>query len=176
LVFNYDFPDKRYHSRNKRGEPLYTSAELADLWFQGFNTIGEVTAESAVYCAKYALKKVTGDPAYAHYEFVDGDGVISAREPEFAIMSRRPGIGASYYEKYGSEVRDLDSVVIDGREVKTPRFYDERSKRVDEYLMLRHKRDRKHSAVLNKADNTPERLRVKEEIMVRAAAKKERSL
>lgn len=176
LLFNCHFPDMRYHTRNKRGEPLYTSAELADLWFQGFNTIGEVTFDSAVYCAKYALKKVNGDEAFQHYEFIDGDGVVYDRQPEFALMSRRPGIGGHYYEKYGQEVRDNDSVVIDGREVRPPRFYDVKSEAIDERAMVRVKRKRKLMAVLNKSDNTPERLRVKEELVRRAVEKKERSL
>lgn len=177
LIFGYDFPDRRFHQKNMRGENLYTSDECLELWPFGFNTLGEVTFESAIYCAKYALKKVNGAQRESgHYVVYDSDGVLYEREPEFALMSRRPGIGAGYYERFGNEVRDHDSIVIDGREVRPPMFYDKRTEAIDEGLMLRHKRKRKRMAVLNKADNTPARLAVKEELMIRAAEKKERKL
>lgn len=176
LMFNYDFPDKRFYTNNKRGEPLFVSEELRELWYQGHSTIGEVTFDSAVYCAKYALKKVNGDAASEHYAVYDSDGIVYDRIPEFALMSRRPGIGATYYEKYGKEVRDHDSVIVNGREVNPPRFYDVRTERLHPETYDRLKRKRKRLAVLNRLDNTPERLRVKEVLMVKAAEKKERKL
>jgi hypothetical protein len=142
----------------------------------GHCTIGEVTFDSAVYCAKYALKKVTGEISSAHYEFIDIDGVVHDRRPEFAVMSRRPGIGAEYYERYGSEVRALDSVVVSGLEVRPPRFYDNKSKVISPDVFEGFKRKRKRFAVLNRSDNTSERLRVKEVLMIKAAEKKERLL
>jgi len=174
LIFNYDFPDKKYHGRNMRGEPLYSSAELGELWFQGFNTIGEITMDSAIYCAKYALKKINGDKAYEHYEFITDDGVVYSREPEFALMSRRPGIGAAYYEKFGNEIRDLDNVIVSGRERRPSRYYDTKSEAIDANQFERHKRRRKRLAVLARFDNTPERLAVKERLMQIAAEKKEK--
>lgn len=187
LIFNYDFPDKLIFSKNGRGEIIYTSAECSELWPLGFNSIGEVTMESAVYCAKYAMKKLnisdaSSDEAKAAYEkryvVYDADGVVYERVPEFAIMSRRPGIGASYYEKYGREVRDHDAVVVSGRECRPPRFYDTRSEGCDPSGFAVVKAERKRAAVKDvvKADNTPERLRVKEKLLQYAADKKERKL
>lgn len=174
LLFNCSFPDMVFFRHNKRGEALCISKELSELWGKGFCTIGEVTFDSAVYCAKYALKKVTGDAAAEHYFFVDDDGICHDKLPEFAVMSRRPGIGALYYEKYGSEVLAHDSVVVNGREVRPPRFYDGRSELVDAGRLEAHKRRRKRLAVLNRKDNTKERLRVKERIALMAAEKKDR--
>lgn len=185
LLFNCGFPDMLFHSYNKRGEPLYTSKELSDLWGKGFATIGEVTFDSAVYCAKYALKKInvskaSTPEARAEYDrkylVIDEDGVCYGRRPEFAIMSRRPGIGRAYYEKFGAEVRAHDSVVLGGREVRPARYYDVCSGEVDPEGMERRKRERKRVAVLNRSDNTPERLRVKERLMEIAAERKERKL
>jgi hypothetical protein len=181
LLFNCRFVDRVYFGNNLRGEPLFVSKELDSLWSVdgsnlGHSTIGAVTFDSAVYCAKYALKKVNGEMAVSHYEFIDIDGVVHDRRPEFAIMSRRPGIGAGYYERYGSEVRALDSVVVSGLEVRPPRYYDVRSEQCDPALFAGFKRKRKRLAVLNKSDNTCERLRVKEKLMLIAAEKKERKL
>lgn len=176
LLFNCSFPDRLHFTVNKRGEPLYTSKELTEIWGMGHCTIGEVTFDSAVYCAKYALKKVTGDAAKDFYTVYDEDGICYERVPEFALMSRRPGIGSMYYEKFGAEVRAHDSIVVDGKEVRPPRFYDARSEKIDPDSFERFKRKRKRMAVLNRADNTPERLRVKETLMIKAAEKKERKL
>lgn len=179
LLFNCGFGDQLFHTYNKRGEALYTSKELDGFWSvdgecMGHCTIGEVTFDSAVYCAKYALKKVTGDAAAEHYAVFDSDGVVYDRRPEFAVMSRRPGIGAGYYEKFGQEVRDHDSIIVNGHEVRPPRFYDTRSECIDNALFNLNKRKRKRLSVLNRADNTEERLRVKEVLMITAAKKKER--
>lgn len=175
LLFNCHFEDMKYQTRNFRGDPIYSSAELRELWFQGFNTIGEVTLDSAIYCAKYCIKKVSGDPAMAHYEWVsDIDGVVYDRQPEFGTMSLKPGIGAGYYEKYGNEVRDHDSVIVNGRVTRPPRYYDVKSEGVDSDKFGEHKKRRKRLAVLNKADNTPERLAVKEELMTINYEKKEK--
>lgn len=97
LLFNVGFDDLRLHGVNKRGEPLYVSEECSSLWSVdgrelGFVTLGAVTFDSAVYCAKYALKKVTGDPAKDHYTVYDESGECFERVPEFAVMARRPGI------------------------------------------------------------------------------------
>lgn len=190
LLFNCGFSDMRRIGVNARGENLYTSAELSRLWSRdedemGYCTIGEVTFDSAVYCAKYALKKMNlpedapqsvRDEYARRYEVYDEDGVCITRKQEFAIMSRRPGIGAGYYERYGKEVLAHDSVVVDGREVRPPRFYDVRSadRSPDEFAVVKARR--KLMAVRAKSDNTPERLRVKEKLMEIAAEKKERKL
>ncbi|AXH75805.1 MAG: replication initiator protein [Microviridae sp.] len=187
LLFNCPFTDLVRWSSGKRGEPLYTSRELSELWGKGHCSLGEVTYESAVYCAKYGLKKlkVNADSPPAireeyerRYVVYDADGVVYERVPEFAVMSRRPGIGADYYNKYGKEVRDHDSVVVSGRKVRPPRFYDGRSEVVDPERFEELKAARKREAVkeVNKADNTPERLRVKEEILKAAEKRKERNL
>ena len=192
LLFNVRFGDVRVHGHNLRGEPLYTSAELSGLWSNdggktsmGFCTLGEVTFDSAVYCAKYAMKALNisdesppeARKAYEErYVVYDADGVVHERAREFAVMSRRPGIGAGYYEKYGAEVRAHDSVVVNGMEVRPPRYYDTKSDNLDSDAFARLKRKRKRLAVLAKADNTQERLRVKERLAVIAAEKKERKL
>lgn len=39
-------------------------------------------------------------------------------------MSRRPGIGARWFKKYGDGVYAHDSVIVRARECKPPRYYD----------------------------------------------------
>ncbi|UDN67786.1 replication initiator protein [robinz microvirus RP_117] len=176
LLFNCELTDLVFYTYNKRGEPLYTSKELTDCWQLGHVTVGAVTFDSAVYCAKYALKKVNGEHAKSHYCVYDADGLVFDRSPEFAVMSRRPGIGAMYYEKYGEEIRNHDNVIVAGKPSRPARFYDERSELRDSAMFALIKKKRKRLSVLARDDNTEERLRVKEKLMITAAIKKERVL
>lgn len=114
LLFNHDFQDRRFFS--KRGDcRVYTSDSLSKLWPFGFSVVGEVTFESAAYVARYVMKKVTGDRAEGHYQ---------GRKSEYTTMSRRPGIGARWYEKFKTDVYPRDGVVVRGRVTRPPRFYD----------------------------------------------------
>lgn len=121
-VFNFDFLDKELI---REGEfKLYTSKKLEELWENGLCSIGEVSFESAAYVARYVAKKVTGDVAAEHYRFVDGDGVVHDRHPEFARMSLKPGIGRYWLEKFHEDVYPEGEVVSRGRLVKPPRYYE----------------------------------------------------
>ena len=39
-------------------------------------------------------------------------------------MSRRPGIGHGWYERFASDVYPSDEVIIKGRSMRPPRYYD----------------------------------------------------
>lgn len=155
LLFGMEFPDKKFYKKSPTGENLYWSPVCEELWPDGFNVIGDVTFESAAYCARYVTKKVTGDMARAHYGF---------RVPEFPMMSRNPGIGMKWFEKYGKEAYAHDSVIMNGKEVRPPRFYDTKFELVDSDRLELLKAKRKRAALKHRADNTPERRRVKEAI------------
>lgn len=126
LLFGCDFPDKvRCGERGKF--PVWQSAELERLWPFGRAELGSVTFESAAYVAAYVVKKVTGSEERkdAAYGVVDGEtGEVVRREAEFALMSRRPGIGRPWLERFGCEVYPGDGVVVRGRLMRPPRFYD----------------------------------------------------
>ncbi len=114
LLFNFDFPDKYLWS--SRGDyPVWRSDLLVSLWPFGQSEIGSVSFDSAAYVARYVMKKVTGAKAAEYY----GD-----MQPEYATMSRRPGIGKKWFDEFKSEVYASDSVVMSGKLVKPPHFYD----------------------------------------------------
>lgn len=114
LLFNHGFPDRKLYTE-RNGIRLYVSDALSKLWPFGFSTIGDVTFESASYVARYSLKKVTGYSAEAHY---------GSRKPEYITMSRRPGIGKGWYEKFKTDVYPRDRVIVRGFPSRPPRFYD----------------------------------------------------
>lgn len=122
ILFGFDFPDKvlRREVFNPKtpGQyvPYYNSKSLEELWPFGISIIGDVTFESCAYVARYILKKVTGEKADAHY---------NGLAPEYITMSRRPGIGHSFYLKYWRDMYPQD-VCIDSRGFKgrPPAYYD----------------------------------------------------
>lgn len=123
-LFGIDFPDKEVWSVRK-GVTLYRSDILEKLWPFGFSLIGEVTFESAAYCARYVLKKVLGDRAEDHYRRLDREtGEITDLLPEYTTMSRRPGIGRSWFERYEGDLFPKDFVTLRGVRYKSPRYYD----------------------------------------------------
>lgn len=176
-IFGFDFSDKQlYAVRNN--VPLYTSKGLMDLWTDskgnsiGYSTIGEVTFESAAYVARYCTKKITGAKAEDHYK---------GRMPEYCTMSRMPGLGRMFYEKFKDDFYRNDINVIRGNVVCKParyydKLYDQTSGKLIPRLETLKKGDkietniksfdlikhRRMSASLKNPDNDPDRLDVKE--------------
>lgn len=133
-LFGENFSDDRNGwSITKQGNPLFTSKRLSEVWGNGQAFIGELTFESAAYVARYCLKKVTGEKAEAHYQ---------GRRPEYVTMSRRPGIGQGWFQKWAREVYPSDSVVMRGREMLPPPYYDKLLEAVDPGLFKRVKEER----------------------------------
>jgi len=168
LLFNCDFSDKLFYSKNARGDVYYTSKCVSDLWPDGFNILGDVTFDSAAYVARYCLKKVSGVRGVS--------AVYGDREPEFTAKSNRPGLGTAYYLKYGNEVRAHDNVIVHGKEVRPPRFYDSMTEVVDPALFLIIKKNRLKKARLFRADNCVDRRRVREIIAIKRCKQQERSV
>lgn len=161
-LFNFDFADKiSFGKRN--GFPIWRSPDLETLWPFGNSEIGTVTFESAAYVARYIMKKVTGPLAQGWYLELDEDsGEVTSVLPEYTTMSRRPGIGAEWYARYGKEVFPADSVVSRGRLVKPPRYYFGKYELQDALGAVEVARERRRSRRLE--DETPERLLVREQV------------
>lgn len=164
LLFNIDFADKQIIS-DKDGIRLYTSQSLSRLWPYGYNTIGEVTFESAAYCARYVTKKMYGEKADEHYTRVfPSTGEIVNIEPEYTTMSRRPGIGKDWFKQYRDDVYPKDFVTVRGKKIKPPVFYDRMLEVEDPEYMEKIKMRRKRDALKRSDDNTGLRLLEKEQV------------
>lgn len=127
ILFGIDFvKSQKYLKKNKYGDSLYKSDELNDLWSHGFCTIGECNQNSANYVAGYIIKKKTGLEGDLEYERVDTQtGEILQVRPPYNNMSRRPGIGATWFRKYRTDVYPHDYVVDSkGNQSKPPSYYD----------------------------------------------------
>jgi hypothetical protein len=164
LLFGLDFSLDRYlWSKNYRGEALYRSESLERLWPFGHSMIGDVSASSASYVARYIFKKVTGDLAEQHYRYIHPvTGQEVQQNPEFVTMSRKPGLGTEWFNRYSCDVFPSGFVTVEGSKRPVPRFY--RNKLSDEQKeLLRQKAEAFQET--RKADAEIPRLQVREEVL-----------
>lgn len=165
-LFGCFFDDREPFRLLDSGCKVYTSKTLERLWPFGFSSIGDVTFESAAYVARYVMKKVTGPLADEHYRIINyATGEFVDRVPEFCQMSLKPGIGATWFEKYKREVFPRDRVVVNGVETRVPKYYDkllaeEPTLMSDEIEFKRYVK----SLELLASESSPERLRVREQV------------
>ena len=83
---------------------------------------------------------------------------------EFVLMSRRPGIGSAWIEKFCSDVYPRGIRVIKGLDTPSCKFYDSRYEvsNPDGFAALKRERDARR--LLAAKDNTPRRLLDKETV------------
>lgn len=174
-LFGMDFDDKKYFTTLPSGAHIYRSAELEQLWKCGNSSIGDVTFESAAYVARYCVQKVTGKNADDHYRRRDADGEYFL-PPEFNVMSRRPGIGKPFLDKWKSDIYPHDYVIVRGQKMKPPKFYDQQFKASDPDTFEQMQFERERLGRANWEDNTPARLGDKAEVAAARAAFLKRSL
>lgn len=112
ILFNYAPGDARHEKDNDRGEPLYTSKEIDDLWKKGRADFGAVTLESAAYVARYTIKKLEhGEEADRLYKPIHR-------------TSCKHAIGKRWIEKYWRSTFDRGYIILqDGSPAPIPRYY-----------------------------------------------------
>lgn len=119
IVFNWKPDDLYFFKRDKSGEVLYRSPIVERLWSYlvpnkegdlerisiGFSSVGDLTFNSARYCAKY-LQKFQQMPKQC--------------VPAFTGASNRPGIG---YFAISPEILFKGGIYKNGRKYPIPRYY-----------------------------------------------------
>lgn len=137
ILFGYRPKDAQYLSIPFRKHNLYRSEEIERSWKKGQIAFGEVTFESAQYVSKYCHKLITGELSNEHY----GD-----RIPEFALMSRNPGIGKNWYVKHHKDLFPRDECkfrrggkIID---MSVPKYYTNlyEQENPDDYARIKRER------------------------------------
>lgn len=166
ILFGDDFRDQIHSTRTTdRGHPVWMSKRLDALWGLGLAEVGSVSFESCAYVARYITKKFTGSRKDIYYTHVDEKtGEVFDLHPEYATMSRRPGIGALHFEKFRNEIYPNDEIVVRGKLCKPPKFYDKLLEKHDE-LSYRELKDQRESALAlspTREHRSPDRLEVRE--------------
>lgn len=177
-LYGVDFTeDRTSYTNTPQGHTLFTSKTLDKIWGKGQCWIGNLSFDSAAYVARYILKKVNGDDAAKHYENVNLEtGDIVPTLPEYITMSLKPAIGANWYERYKSDVFPRDECIMQGAQVKPPKYYTRRLEKSDAKLYRKIKAERIKTAKKRSADNTPERLAVRLEVKTAQISSLKRNL
>jgi len=168
ILFNTDFSDKVFWKETNK-LPLYRSALLEKTWGKGFCSVGAATFQSAAYVARYVTKKVTGTPAATHYTVTNPrTGEVIQLRPEYLQPSRGgrtgKGIASDWIEEFSADVWPDDFVVVEGRKVRPPRFYEKQLADADPDLHSKVKRQRSLKNRLHAENQTPARLVVREKV------------
>lgn len=160
-LFGMDFDDK-VELRKIKDITLYTSEELTRIWGFGHTSIGEVTFESAAYCARYVLKKKLGEGDLQHVLLDEETGELITVVQPFAVMSLARAIGNQWLSKNHADIygHDKDFLVMRGKKLKPPKYFDRLYDTIDNDRMERIKKQRKE----NRTERTLEQLRAHEKI------------
>lgn len=113
-LFNIDvtaFNDVKKIGVSGAGYPIFTSERIEKIWGKGFITIGELTAESAAYIARYMLKKQKGPEKEWYYE---SQGLV----PEMTRSSTHNGIAHDYIIENAEKLAGSDALYVPRRNKK----------------------------------------------------------
>lgn len=158
ILFNLRLPDQQEFENG-----TFRSSNLEKLWGNGHCVIDHVTPASSAYVAGYTQSKV--DRCRANEAIDVETGEVFERRPPFAVMSRRPGIGAYWWSKYRGDLFPHDFAVQEGKKYKVPRYYMEKFKKEsplvsEEVAYERYLR----SQEADPQESTPERRAVREAV------------
>ena len=168
ILYGLNFKsDRKLYKKTSQNNILYTSETLTKIWGQGFALIGEVTLQSVQYVCRYTLKKKYGDEAKTHY---------GKRTPEYITASNRPAIGRKFFEQYQTDMYPHDYISFNGRKTKIPKYYDRLLQNVNEKLYELIKISRRKKALENAHLNTPEQLKLREQVLYERMKKLRRGL
>lgn len=131
ILFGLKLDDLQPISISPLGHKYYTSEIIKSCWVTekeegkkpeslGFHKIGACTFETCAYVARYVTKKHKG---------IDSDVYKKlCYEPEFTMMSRKPGIGFQYYEDNKIKIYENQEIFLSLRDgvkrVRPPVYYD----------------------------------------------------
>lgn len=131
LLFGIDFHRDRTVFSSKPDNTIWLSEELSDAWsHKGYCSLSPLNFATAKYVAGYVAKKLRRTDFW-HLTDVYGSlpVPIETAKPEYITMSRRPGLGESWFKQYWASVYPMDRVIIDGKSFRPPKYYDDLLKR-----------------------------------------------
>lgn len=117
ILFGIRPQDETYKYSSDRGDKVYRSQTLTDIWGHGETEYGEVTFESAGYVARYAAKKLNHGKDQDH------------NYHPISKKSKAPAIGARFLEKYWEDIFNYGECRIEksgGKYItcSIPRYYE----------------------------------------------------
>lgn len=172
IVFGLFLDDLVPLKTSRLGYQYFESPMLSSVWGKGFVTVGVVSWQDCAYVARYCTKKLGGDYRDFYKTF--------RIEPEFALMSRSPGIGYQYFAEHADDIYKMDELFLalsdGGKKVRPPHYYDSLYKQIDEATMEVVKERRRRYAESSQAMQRrfsgltdDERLQARADLLMRKA-------
>lgn len=135
IIFGLCLDDLEHFKTSSQGFPYYRSKLLEQCWSDkvydpvedkyvyipfGNVMVCNVSWDTCAYVARYVTKKWTGD----YKDFYDAFNI----EPEFARMSRKPGIARQYFDEHKEDIYRFDELFLKcsdgGKAVKPCSYFD----------------------------------------------------
>lgn len=108
IYFNLPLPAEDVflckNEKSQTGEDLFVSEIMNKIWSKGRVRLNVLSWQYAAYCARYILKKQTGQNS----EVYDELGIF----PEFTRCSTQPGIGYNYLMDHLDEILDYGYITL----------------------------------------------------------------
>lgn len=125
IYFGLPLPDLVFVFKDKDGYLHFDSKFIRSLWSKGVIDIGSVDVGSACYVARYCDKKM-------RLSKIEKDKIkASGQIPEFARMSRRPGIGSDFLEEAIEEFKKgKTSYLLNHNYFNLPLYYSKKIKNI----------------------------------------------
>ncbi len=125
IIYGLHLDDLTLYKKSPQGFSYYNSPSLQSCWCDsdglpiGYVVVAEVSWETCAYTARYVMKKHKGADADVYQKF--------NIEPEFTLMSRRPGIARQYFDDH-PDIYDFDFINVStkkgGLKFRPPRYFD----------------------------------------------------
>lgn len=151
--------------RSRTGEPTFMSSVIEKLWGLGNVLIGRATAQTIGYVAGHQLKDLTGKYLPdGKYVLVDPEtGEFRYRVAPFRHQSLKPGIGATWFDRYYMDFFTRGWLMQDGRKLFPPSYFLRLLRRKDRPLWesVMAAREIVVDSDEFRSEHTPERLAVK---------------
>lgn len=120
LMFGRPWPKDRV-VKDAGADSLFQSDQLDRLWGLGLASHGSVTPRSVAYVARYSVKKLGARKLHERFDPITGE--VWEVQPEYQKMSRRPGLGSTWFDAYMNDVFPSDECVVEGNKYRPPRYY-----------------------------------------------------
>lgn len=125
IIFGLHLDDLVLYKKSPQGFSYFNSPSLQSCWCDsegmpiGFAVAAEVTWETCAYTARYVMKKLNGAEAQFYTDF--------NIQPEFTLMSRKPGIARQYFDDH-PDIYEKEYINVStekgGLKFRPPRYYD----------------------------------------------------
>jgi hypothetical protein len=173
IIYGLNLTDLEQNGTGSRGDPLYSSQKLEQIWDKGRVWVGEVNPTTCAYVAGYALKD-TGAKHAENYEIlVPETGEIVQRKKPFIRMSNgggkakiKGGIGARWREQFLADCRK-GYITFNGQPVSLPSYYLKllELEYPEDYEKIKAQRETWATSPSRRAEQTPERRQTRETIL-----------